>query len=336
MEYLKIDNQLITPIFEQIKNNLITAIEQGRLKTGDIVPSINKKCREFSISPGTVIKAYEDLSLMGILSSRKGKGYYVKNEKVSGLVKVFMLFDRMNDYKEILYNSICTELISYAEIQIAFHHYDIARFEKLICDNLGLFHYYVIMPHFNLNVSDIVKKIPEDKLILVDRIIPKLKGKYGMVTQDFLEDIYNALLSGIELINKYKKLNFVQSCSRFQHIPYEILEGFNKFVKLHNLQYSIIEDISKIELEKNNCYIIVNENDMITLIKKAKQKNWIFGKDIGIISYDETPIKEVLCDGISVLSTDFEEMGKSVAKMIKNGKLEKMYNPFQLIVRKSL
>jgi len=75
---------------------------------------------------------------------------------------------------------------------------------------------------------------------------------------------------------------------------------------------------------------------MIAIIKKAHEKNWEIGKDIGIISYDDTPTKEILCGGITVLSPNFQAMGKTVGVMIKTGILEKSYNPFNLFVRSSL
>lgn len=51
---------------------------------------------------------------------------------------------------------------------------------------------------------------------------------------------------------------------------------------------------------------------------------------------DETPLKEILMEGISVLSTDHAKMGETAAKLILENKQEKIKNPFQLILRKSL
>jgi hypothetical protein len=47
-------------------------------------------------------------------------------------------------------------------------------------------------------------------------------------------------------------------------------------------------------------------------------------------------MKEVLAEGISVVSTDFEAMGKTAAGLILSEKKEKLYNPFRLILRRSL
>jgi DNA-binding LacI/PurR family transcriptional regulator len=60
------------------------------------------------------------------------------------------------------------------------------------------------------------------------------------------------------------------------------------------------------------------------------------GKDIGIISYNDTPGKEILRDGITVISTDFENLGAKAAEMILEKKAIQQDNPFYVISRNSL
>jgi DNA-binding LacI/PurR family transcriptional regulator len=60
------------------------------------------------------------------------------------------------------------------------------------------------------------------------------------------------------------------------------------------------------------------------------------GRDFGLISYDETPLKEVLAGGITVISTDFEKMGRLAADCILNERHEVVANECRLILRSSL
>jgi DNA-binding LacI/PurR family transcriptional regulator len=60
------------------------------------------------------------------------------------------------------------------------------------------------------------------------------------------------------------------------------------------------------------------------------------GQDIGIISYNDTMLKEVVEDGITTISTDFKLMGRNLAKMIFSGEHKQIENPNYLIIRKSL
>jgi DNA-binding LacI/PurR family transcriptional regulator len=54
------------------------------------------------------------------------------------------------------------------------------------------------------------------------------------------------------------------------------------------------------------------------------------------LSYDETPLKEILAGGISVISTNFRKMGETAADMIKKRIFKKTSNPYLFLSRKSL
>lgn len=336
LNFIEINTTWITPIYEQIKDSVIRAIDLEQLKKGDRLPSIHSICREFSISPGTVIKAYDDLCGAGILSSIKGKGYFINSTRVSRHLNIFVLFDRINAYKEILYDSFIQRIGPSASVQVFFHHYDDVRFNWLIRENLGKYNYYVIMPHFNHDISEVLFKIPENKLLIIDKEVPRLKGKYASICQNFKEDIYQALKSNLDLFRKFRKINFIKSPSKFQFIPDGLIKGFGQFIQEHGLDGEIVLNIRDYPVQPGEVYIVFPESDLIYLIKKAKENKWKIGRDIGIIAYDDSPMKEVLEGGITVLSTDFEAMGKTAAELILSGKKDKLYNPFSLIRRKSL
>ena len=94
------------------------------------------------------------------------------------------------------------------------------------------------------------------------------------------------------------------------------------------------ENKANIELEKKTLYITLYDDDLAALLKKAKHNNYKLGKDFGILSFNESELKEVL--DISVISTNFEQMGQDAANLILNRKIERIKNPFTLIRRKSL
>jgi DNA-binding LacI/PurR family transcriptional regulator len=89
-------------------------------------------------------------------------------------------------------------------------------------------------------------------------------------------------------------------------------------------------------VNKNEVYIVIEEPDLVALIKSCQAKGLKIGKDVGIISYNDTPIKEILSDGITVISTDHHKMGETAARIILENRKEKIKNPFVLIKRKSL
>ncbi len=103
--FSKPDKQSIKPVYQQIRDNIVAAVSEGKLQVGDSIPSINKICKEFKLAPGTVIRAYGELLEMRIISSKQGKGYFVTGTQTEQKTKIFLLFDRMNAFKEILYDS---------------------------------------------------------------------------------------------------------------------------------------------------------------------------------------------------------------------------------------
>lgn len=72
-----ISNSSSTPIYEQIKIQIINQIMSGELNEGDIIPSIRSLALDIKISVMTVKKAYDELEEEGYIKSVQGKGTFV-------------------------------------------------------------------------------------------------------------------------------------------------------------------------------------------------------------------------------------------------------------------
>ena len=90
------------------------------------------------------------------------------------------------------------------------------------------------------------------------------------------------------------------------------------------------------DIEPNTVYISLMEDDLVELIKKVIDSDYKVGHEIGIISYNETPIKQIILNGITTISADFKFMGEIAAQFIKEGKREHVAVPFYLTLRDSL
>lgn len=66
------------PIYEQIKEQIKTAIYSGELEEGEALPSIRQLARDLKISVITTTRAYNDLEQEGFISNVQGKGCFVK------------------------------------------------------------------------------------------------------------------------------------------------------------------------------------------------------------------------------------------------------------------
>ena len=89
-------------------------------------------------------------------------------------------------------------------------------------------------------------------------------------------------------------------------------------------------------LEKGELYITPDDKSLLRIIKKLKNQKLVLAKDIGVISYNDTLLKEIVEGGITTISTDFNRMGQRLAEMILNKKQLQIENPNRLIIRNSL
>ena len=105
----------------------------------------------------------------------------------------------------------------------------------------------------------------------------------------------------------------------------------------HNgIQNKIIDTLNDRELFKGELYIVLDDKNLIRIIKRIKDEHLTLAKDIGIISYNDTLLKEIVEGGITTISTDFNLMGERLAEMILNNEFAQVENPNSLILRKSL
>ncbi|MHA4806861.1 GntR family transcriptional regulator [Flavitalea flava] len=335
-ELILVDDNLPKPKYLQIVENIIISIEKGIISRGDQLPSISELAEEYQLAKATVSKSYDELKARGVIMSKHGKGFYVASTKVRNEWNVFVLFDTFNAYKEVLYNAFKNSLPVSSQMSVYFHHYNKKLFASLIENNLGNFNSYVIMPHFDTDVSSIVAKIPKEKLLIIDKDIPALQNGYASVFQDFEKDAFNSLMQAAPLLRKYEKLIISLGKDHFQYIPSGIIAGIKKFAKNANMPVSFSEQLDVNRIKTGEAYLLFSDSDLVKFVKQVYSHKWQVGSDIGLISYDDTPLKEILLNGITTISTDFELMGKTAARMIVENTKVKFHNPSKLIIRQTL
>ncbi len=75
-----ISNSSPTPIYEQIKDEIIAQIRNGDLKENESLPSIRVLAKDIKISIMTIKKAYDELEKDGYITQVQGKGTYIKKQ----------------------------------------------------------------------------------------------------------------------------------------------------------------------------------------------------------------------------------------------------------------
>ena len=71
-------------------------------------------------------------------------------------------------------------------------------------------------------------------------------------------------------------------------------------------------------------------------IKKSRVEGLQCGVDFGLIGYNDTPAYEVIDQGITALSVDWEKMGDKAAEFVLQGKTIQDYLPTEVRLRASL
>jgi DNA-binding transcriptional regulator YhcF (GntR family) len=320
----------------QLVNHVNQLIDSDQLQIGDRLPSLKQFEKDLSMSKETLLKGLNHLLEKGIIESVYRKGYYVKKKSVDHSFRVFLLLDKMNVMRDRFYHTLFDQLKDVADVDVYFHHHNFKVFKNLILENLNNYTHFVIVTYLKEDPAEILNRIPAQKRIIIDNHQPGLEGAYTSVYQDFEHDIYDGLSQLKKNLSKYQKLILVapNEATHARHVA----DGFLRFCMEHNMPYAIQHEVEESGFKKGNAYITFSryDTDDVTLIKLARGARFKLGRDIGLISYNDSAVKEVLEDGITVISTDFEAMGAAVSKAIISKETIVTRNPTHVILRKSL
>ncbi|NJM26254.1 MAG: GntR family transcriptional regulator [Bacteroidia bacterium] len=335
--FLTIDEHSKIPKYQQVVDTIVSDIDIGLVKVGDKIPSINETSEEYYISRDTVEKAYKILRRRGIITAVRGKGFYVASTGKNEERRVLLVFNKLSDHKKTIYNSFVKHIGAGYHVDLQVHNCDSRTLEKIVIENLGRYDHYVVMPHLleeTASVKSAINKIPKERVVLLNKDMDGIDGEYACVFEDFELDIHQALCTGIDKIRKYHKLVLIFPTDNFYCTG--IRKGFVNFCEAEGFDFEVIERAYARDVRSGELYIAIEEVDLVEVIKKANAGNLKLGKNIGVMAYNDTPFKEILAGGITVLSTDFAKMGETLADMVCHHKREHVKNPFKLIVRNSV
>ncbi len=336
-DWLSLDDHSAIPKYLQLANGILRAAKEKRIKPDEILPSINELSFQLEISRDTAEKGYRYLKEKGALGSVPGKGYFLKNSTVNEPLRLFLLFNKLSAHKKIIYDAIFNQLQDQAILDLYVYNNDFALFKKLLNQKTGGYSHYIIIPHFidgGEKAPEIINLLEKQKLILLDKLIEGVTGNFGAVYENFEKDIYIALEQALPQLSHYSILKIV--FPEHSYFPTEIIRGFQRFCDQYAFTPKVVTSVDTEPLEHGDVFICLMENDLVTLVERTIASGLKVGYDIGVISYNETPIKKIILNGITTISTDFQRMGERVASMILQNQMAKEEVPFYLKLRPSL
>jgi DNA-binding transcriptional regulator YhcF (GntR family) len=337
MYKISVANNIQSSKVEQIVVAITKDIDRGALKGGQKLPSINEFSDSNKVARDTVEKAYKQLRTRGYIASYPSRGYFVLGQHGRKQLRVLLIFNKLSSFKKSIYDGILQGLGKKAKVDLQIHHYDPKLLREILDANLGKYDVYAVMPHFFTHADidecqEVIRKIPSHQLLVLDKNINGLHYPYKSVFQDFRMDILEALYSLQLSLKKYQGITLILSdCI---HHPKEIIEGVKAFCNKAGMKFCLKPNAAEASIEKGTVYITTEDDDLAELIKQIRKSRIRVGKEVGIISFNETVFKELL--DITVISTDFPAMGQTAAELILNKEYVHVKNPFLVIKRGSL
>jgi GntR family transcriptional regulator len=78
----KLDLASGVPVYRQIIDQVMAGIASGALSTGDQLPTVRQLAVDLEINPNTVVRAYKELEIRGLLDTHHGTGTFIGTNKV--------------------------------------------------------------------------------------------------------------------------------------------------------------------------------------------------------------------------------------------------------------
>ena len=318
---------------ERLVKGIIHSIEDGIVAKGDTLPSVNQMVDELGFARKTIVKAYGELKDRGIVESRNRLGYFVATEDTQQQVKLALLLYTFHPFQEVFYNTLREDLGSRAQVDVFFHHNNITVFEAIFSNIIAQYGMYLISPIQHPRAKQLMRTISPNKLLVIDRY--DLPGSdYPYVGQRFQEPMYQTLVALKDTLSKYQRL--VLFFHPYADYPPGILRAFSRFLDDYQRVGEVESHYRSGTVEKDTAYITVGDADLWGLLKDCKNQRIRIGEEVGILSHNDSPIKEIIVDGVTTFSTDFKAMAHRAAQFVIDRQPVQEVIPSRLIRRKSL
>jgi GntR family transcriptional regulator len=78
----RLDLQSGVPVYRQIIDQVLGGVAAGKLTVGAQLPTVRQVAVDLSINPNTVVRAYRELEIRGVLQTQQGTGTFISEQKI--------------------------------------------------------------------------------------------------------------------------------------------------------------------------------------------------------------------------------------------------------------
>lgn len=172
-----IERQSSLPIYQQLVNAIVNAIEEQMIKKGDALPSINQVSSQFEISRSTVEKAFNQLRKMSYVGSAPGKGYFVMKTPEEKNPKVLILLNNQSNYNKFIYDSFVRSLTPETQVDCFVYNNNVRLFSRLKEKTQQDYTDFVIIPHVDedfQNMFSRINNLSNNKLMMLKKFVNEI------------------------------------------------------------------------------------------------------------------------------------------------------------------
>ncbi len=328
-----------TPKYQQLVNTLLVDIEKGNFQSGERLPSINEASDECYLSRDTVERAYSELYRLGVVTSIFRKGYFITGKSTKPKTKILLLVGKITENNKTIFNAFIGHAGKNVTVDIFTYHYKSEIFREIINNHLGDYHYYVIMPHLIEETEENIKclkQITSGRLIFLDQTMPSFNNSSSSILSDIGKEIWELMQKNVKQFKKYKTINLV--LTEDEYFDSGLITGCKNFCDNNYYGFKVLDGFQdEDDVEDGNVYITLGDIDLVTAIKSAQSQNLELGKQVGLVSLNDSYCKEILAGGITIISSKPAEMGELAAGLVNGNKRRQSVTvSMEMILRKSL
>ncbi len=336
VDYLReVDFNSRLPKYRQVILAISRDIRRAILTPGDKIPSINEASSECYLSRDTVEKAYKELSRRGIIRSIPGKGFFVSDSVFDNPLKILLVFDKLDESRWKLFNEL-NECLGNAELTMMSYEHNYRMLNLSLEEHKNDFDFFIVIPHFFAYQDDLKRafsSVVPERLIVLTHEVSGLDEQTSQFTFDRKAEWTKALDAVSDRMGSFRRLVlFFQDDFSF---PQEIFEAVEAFTNRVGMPFKSLNEWDPKKIQPGDVALVLEDETLSELVEFATRKELEIGQDIGIISFDDDPMKELLGGGITTLGYNYREIAELTATRIQTGNPLSYQFPLEWSHRKS-
>lgn len=79
---IRLDLKSGIPVYRQIIDQVLAGIARGSLTAGTQLPTVRQLAVDLSVNPNTIVRAYRELEIRGVLDTQQGSGTFISAQEV--------------------------------------------------------------------------------------------------------------------------------------------------------------------------------------------------------------------------------------------------------------